>query len=296
MASSLLLLLTAALWGFAFVAQRQGMQSLDAFSFNALRFALGALFVRGIFFRNFQVIRPYPWKLGVVLFVAASLQQFGIIYTTAGNAGFITGLYVLFVPLLGHLKGQKNGRVLWLAIVLALCGMYLMNLNSDLRMNLGNLLVLISSLFWALHVQLVDSYSKLYPASSLAVAQFSLCGLLSAFGALLWLAFEPPISFSRYWNGVSDALVPLLYGGLISVGVAYTLQVYAQRRAHPAQAAVIMCLEGVFALIGGYLILNERLGLRSLIGAGLLFSATLILSIPKKTIDRKEPFNFGVRT
>lgn len=108
MASSLLLLLTAALWGFAFVAQRQGMQSLDAFSFNALRFALGALFVRGIFFRNFHVIRPYPWRLGVVLFVAASLQQFGIIFTTAGNAGFITGLYVLFVPLLGLLKGQKT--------------------------------------------------------------------------------------------------------------------------------------------------------------------------------------------
>jgi len=145
-------------------------------------------------------------------------------------------------------------------------------------------------------VQLAASYSKLYPASSLAVAQFSVCALLSAVGAILWLAFEPPISFNGYWNGVVGALIPLLYGGLISVGVAYTLQVYAQRRAHPAQAAVIMCLEGVFALIGGYLILNERLGLRSLIGAALLFSATLILSIPKKTIDRKEPFNFGVQT
>lgn len=289
----MLLLLISAIWGFAFVAQRMGMDSLDAMSFNAIRFALGALFVRLILGKGFQAAKPFPWLIGLVLFLAASLQQIGMIYTTAGNAGFITGLYVLFVPLLGYLRGQKTGRSLWLAIAFAIIGIYLMNSGTDIKVNLGNFLVLISSLFWALHVQLVDKYSKSYATSSLAVAQFSACALYSAVAALLYLMLKSPslILSQAYWEGVQKAALPLLYAGFLSVGVAYTLQVQAQKMAHPVKAAVILSLEGVFALLGGYLLLREELNSNMILGALMLLAAMLILSIPKKYIDRNRPLN-----
>lgn len=286
MASNLILLLTAALWGFAFVAQSKGSETLDAFSFNAIRFALGALVVRLVLFRSFHKSRKFVWQPGLVLFIAASLQQIGIIYTSAGSAGFITGLYVLFVPLFGLYLGQKPDRYLWFAMALALAGMYLINSIGGISASFGNLLVLFSAVFWAIHVQLVNTYSKLQSTGELAFGQFSVCAVLSGISAIIWRLnhHQGGILDPVYYQGFSTALLPILYGGLISVGIAYTLQIKAQQKADPAAAAVILCLEGVFALIGSYLILGEAIHVRNLGGAFLMLLAMILVSIPKKML------------
>lgn len=298
MASNLLLLLTAALWGFAFVAQRKGMQSVDAFTFNGLRFALGALFVRFALAKSFRTRSSVILLPGIVLFIAATLQQIGIIFTSAGSAGFITGLYVVFVPLIGLIRGQRVNRVVIFSIILVVIGLYLVNSFERLDVSLGNLLVLISAVFFAWHVQIVDKLSKIHPTGVLAFDQFAVCAVLSITSALFWRAFMHPqaILSSTYAVGIKTALWPILYGGVISVGIAYTLQIKAQQKAHPANAAVILCLEGVFALIGGYLLLQESLSLRMIIGAALLFLAMILLSLQEKIIDRKRALNFSART
>lgn len=298
MIANLILLLTAALWGFAFVAQSKGSQSLDAFSYNAIRFALGALFVRGALYKGFRKPSPFMWQPGLVLFIAASLQQVGIYYTTAGAAGFITGLYVIFVPIIGLMRKQSISKTVLLAILLATPGLYLVNSVGDLRASLGNLMVLVSAVFWALHVQLVDKYGKSRSTGSLAFGQFALCAILSAGFAMIWRLFKyPDAAFSgAYFAGFQQAFWPILYGGLISVGIAYTLQIKAQKQAEPAAAALILCLEGVFALLGSHLILKESLSHQNIIGAILMFLAMVLCSLPKKTIDRNSGPNLSAQT
>jgi drug/metabolite transporter (DMT)-like permease len=298
MTSNLLLLITAALWGFAFVAQSKGSQSMDAFSFNAIRFALGAIFIRIALHKSFKKQSKLLWQPGLVLFIAASLQQIGIIFTTAGSAGFITGLYVLFVPLFGLFRKQIPGSRLVIAIALALPGMYLINSTGGLRASFGNLLVLVSALFWAIHVQLVDKYSKLHSTGQLAFGQFAICALLSALSALIWRfsTSSTEVFSAAYFSGIAKAWLPILYGGLISVGIAYTLQIKAQQKAEPAAAAIIMCLEGVFALLGSYLLLSEAVGLRSIFGALLMLFAMILASLPKKLVDRNRGSDLSAQT
>lgn len=279
----LLLLITAAIWGFAFVAQRMGMESLDPFSYNAIRFAMGAIFVWMVLLRKRKVGSKAPWLMGIVLFVAASFQQVGIVYTGAGSAGFITGLYVVMVPLLGVLRRQKPGRSSYLAIALAVCGLYFINRPESLQASLGNLLVLISAGFFAWHVQLVDYYTGKYDTGALAFMQFAICSVLSLASAFVWHGVEAPMYFmgSGFADGVRQAILPLLYGGLLSVGIAYTLQIKAQQRTEPTKAAIVLCSEGVFALLGGWLILGEEIGIRTLIGAVLILAAMLLSSLAK---------------
>lgn len=297
MSSKLLLLLTAALWGFAFVAQRQGMEHLDPFTFNAIRFALGAFFVRFALAKSFKKNAPLLWLPGVVLFVAASLQQIGLIYTSAGSAGFITGLYVLFVPILGFFLGQRSGFRLIISVILAVFGLYLINSFASAQVSTGNLLVLISAVFWALHVQLVHRYSKMVPTAVLAFDQFAVCALLSTLFAVFFRIFMyPRASFAAgYFSDIGHTIWPILYGGVISVGIAYSLQIKAQKKVEPAPAAVIMSLEGVFAMLGGYLLLKESLSLRSILGASMMLVAMLLVSIPKKYVDRKSPVDLTAR-
>jgi drug/metabolite transporter (DMT)-like permease len=283
--SELLLLLTAAIWGLAFVAQRQGMAYLDPLLFNGIRFALGALIV-GIFAVSRKAglsKMPFPWLLGSVLFIAASLQQIGIVYTTAGNAGFITGLYVVFVPLLGIFRKQRISRTILIAIILSVIGLYFINANQTVTASVGNLIVLISAVFWAWHVQLIDRYTNEYDTLTVAFYQCSFCALASlgtGIGYQLWLNPYYLVSTQLYVS-IKDAILPILYSGLLSVGIAYTLQVHAQKQVAPAPATIILCLEGVFALIGGWLLLKEPLTTFILIGAALLFTA-MLLSIRSK--------------
>jgi len=276
-----LLLLTALIWGAAFVAQRLGMEHIGPFTFNGVRFALGALALQPLIWRM-QKARSGPGAssgriircgllAGCVLFAGAALQQVGIIYTTAGKAGFITGLYVVMVPLFGLLLGQRAGAGTWIGALAAAAGLYLLSVNENFSIAFGDLLELIGAVFWAGHVLVIGRLSPGMDATDavkLAAAQFTVCAGLSMGAGVL---FE-----SITWAGVSAAAVPILYGGLMSVGVAYTLQVVAQRDADPAHAAIILSLEAVFAAVTGYFVLGEVLALRALIGCGLMLGGMLL--------------------
>lgn len=308
-------MLTAAIWGFAFVAQRKGLESLDPFSFNALRFSLGAASVAivGRVFKSHPPIRVsnpaegiaevsppligkwQPMLLGVLLFIAASLQQTGMIWTGAGSAGFITGLYVVFVPLIGLLRGQALRPYIGLAVALSVGGLWLMNGNAELAATMGNLCVLGGAVFWAFHVQMVDKLSKLQGAFKLAEVQFAVCAALSLLASLgLELVWPRHSSVGPgFWGSAGSALLPITYAGILSVGVAFTLQIHAQKKVKPHTASVVLCLEGVFALFGGWLLLGEEVGLTSLAGGALLFAAMLVSIMGERgkffLIDKKRP-------
>ena len=278
--ANLLLLLAAIIWGFAFVAQRFGMQHLGPFTFNALRFLLGAISLLPFVYRYRHKSKDtisaksttlkimIPLIVGAALFVASSMQQIGIQYTTAGKAGFITGLYVIFVPILGISLRHKSGFGTWLGAATAVMGMYLLSIHGQAAWAAGDLIVLVGAIFWALHVLLVDRYLKSYSAVLLACLQFFVCAIFSFIFALLLEEF--------IWANIVAAAIPILYAGLMSVGVAFTLQVIAQRQAKPAHTAIILSLEAVFAALGGWLLLSESLGLKGIIGAALMLCGMLI--------------------
>lgn len=259
------------------------MESLDPFSYNAIRFALGALFVRFVALKKDAINTVFPWKLGVVLFIAATLQQVGLMFTGAGPAGFITGLYVIGVPLIGLLRGQKLQRSIIIAVLLAVAGMFLINRPGNLEASWGNLLVLVGAVFWAVHVQMVDYYVQRYSTAYLAYSQFAVCAVLSALSFVVYYMVLNPVYLgsAKFGADVLQAGIPILYGGLLSVGIAYSLQIKAQQKAKPGQAAVILCLEGVFAMLGGWFILGEIVDARMLIGAGLMLTAMLVSVVPK---------------
>ncbi len=284
----MLLLLTSAIWGFAFVAQRAGMAHVGPFTFNSIRFLLGALtlvpFLR--IHRLSAGSATPPWSgrrvavasviSGTVLFAGASLQQAGIVYTTAGKAGFITGLYVIMVPLLGLLWRHRPGPFTWTGAGLAVVGLYLLSIQEGLSMARGDLLVLLGAVCWAVHVLIVGQYARAVGPLRLAFLQFLVCGLLSFLVALL---IEP---VSR--SGIQDAAGPLLYGGFLSVGTAFTLQVIAQKHVPPSHAAIIMSLETVFAALGGWLLLHEMLSPRSLAGCALMLIGIVVSQIDPRPV------------
>jgi len=282
--SDLLLLLIAAIWGGGFVAQRQGLEFVGPFTFNGVRFALGSLSLIPLVLIGQRRRNRQPGVLpkegrrtlllggtlaGSALFLGASLQQVGMVYTTAGNAGFITGLYVVIVPLMGLFWGQRPSLGTWLGALLAACGLFLLSVSAHFTIGFGDLLELVGAFFWAGHVLLIGWLSPRLDALKLSAVQFAVCSLLSLVTACCIETVE--------LAGILRAAFPILYGGVISVGVAYTLQVVAQRDAHPAHTAIILSAEGVFAAFGGWLLLGEVLGPRGLLGcclmlAGMLFS------------------------
>lgn len=287
--SVLILLLTAAIWGFAFVAQRVGMQHVGAFTFNGVRFALGSLSLLPVIYffsrksnaENADKNKSIKFEeadlkttiksgmlAGCVLFIAASLQQIGLIYTTAGKAGFITSLYIVLVPILGIFLKQKTHFTTWIGALTAVIGLYLLSINESLSIEFGDFLEIIGAFFWAAHIQLIDRFVRNVDAIKLSSIQFATCSILSLIVAFI---FED-VNFI----GLSDALVPLLYGGIMSAGVAYTLQAIGQKSAKPSHAAIALSMESVFAAIGGALLLEERLPGRGYLGCGLMLLGMLI--------------------
>ncbi|MEN8781509.1 MAG: DMT family transporter, partial [Desulfobacterales bacterium] len=201
-------------------------------------------------------------------FAGASLQQVGLVYTTAGNAGFITGLYVVIVPILGLFFRQRPNAGTWIGVLLAAVGLYLLSVTDRFSIAFGDLLELIGAFFWAGHVLLIGWLSPRMNSLKLALAQFAACSFFSLLTAAL---FE-----TTTLRGVAQATVPILYGGVLSVGVAYTLQVVAQRNAHPAHASILLSLEAVFAAIGGWIVLGERLTTRGFLGCSLMLVGMLL--------------------
>ena len=281
MKSNLLLLLTAVIWGFAFVAQRSGMEFIGPFTFNAARFALGTISLLPLLVINMkknhrEKILPINNKTflygglsaGSVLFLGATFQQGGLVFTNAGKAGFITGFYVILVPILGLFIKQKTSALTWFGAIIAIIGLYFLSVNESLNINIGDVLVLVGALFWAVQILVIGYYSKRIDPFELAFTQFLVCALLSLLGAVS--------SETIILSNIILAYVPILYAGIFSAGIAFTIQVVAQREAHPANAAIIMSLEAVFAVIGGWLILNESIDLRGLIGCLLMFIGMIV--------------------
>ncbi|MFO8110874.1 MAG: DMT family transporter [Desulfosalsimonadaceae bacterium] len=270
----ILLLFTAMIWGSAFVAQKIGMDHIGPFMYTGIRFALGALFLTPLML---FLSRSRPFVLqqrtgpslllsgllaGGFLFGGSILQQIGIIYTTAGKAGFITGLYVVIVPLFGLIWGLRPGKGVWAGAILAVSGLYLLTVEEGFSLGVGDTLVIICALMYALHVLVIGWLAPRVDVLRLAVMQFWVC---SGISLLIGIFVE-----TLTWAAVKGAAAPILYGGLLSVGVGFTLQVVAQRKAPPAHAAIILSLETVFAVMAGLVILGETLPARGWAGCALM--------------------------
>lgn len=286
--ANMILLLVAAIWGFAFVAQRVGAGYVGAFTFNGVRFMLGGLSLLPLLYMNrgHKSIDASPSKTAVagivtgsVLFLAASLQQVGLAETTAGKAAFITGLYIVLVPVFGIFLKHSISINMWIGAAVAITGLYLLSVTGDFNISNGDLLELVGAIFWALHILVIDHYTKSIDALKLSFVQFMTCSILSLVTAF---TFE-----TVAMSGIIQALIPILYGGICSVGIAYTLQVFGQKYAKPSHAAIVLSMETVFATLGGFLMLNEKLGLRGYTGCALMLTG-MILSQIKFSMEKNQ--------
>ncbi len=274
-----LLFLTALIWGSAFVAQKIGTESLSPFAFNGIRFTLGVIFLAVVYYfwgKKANLLGKLNLTYGLIggffLFSGATLQQIGIQYTTTGKTGFITGLYVVLVPIIGIFTGQRARKEVWIGCFLAFLGLYLLSMSSyDGEINFGDFLVFCSSIFFAFHVASVDIFLQKVESLEFCLVQYSFCAVLSL---VLSLFLE---SFSL--SAVRECIFPLLYGGIMSVGVAYTLQIVGQKNVGPSSAAIILSFETLFAALGGFLILGEIITDRELIGCVFMLTGIIIAQI-----------------
>ena len=280
---TLTLMLSAIIWGFAFVAQRASMEFVGPFTFNGIRFALGGLVLiplMGMLRRNTSTpsetaLTHHLWiaigLAGLVLFISANLQQIGLVHTTAGKAGFITGLYVVIVPLLGLLRRHRVSAFVWAGCGLAAGGLYLLSVVGAFSISAGDALVLGSAFGWAVHVHIVGWLAQRLHPLRVAILQFLICAVLS----LAVAGFTETVRIAD----ILSAGWMIAYAGVLSVGVAYTLQVVGQRLVDPARASIILSLEAVFAVIGGWMLLGETLSTRGLIGCALMLGGMILAQV-----------------
>lgn len=287
--SDLILLLAAIIWGFAFVAQHIGMDYVGPFTYNGVRFALGAIVLLPFLFISaskneplVKVSHPADRRkivvgsllTGLFLFGGVAFQQLGLQQTTAGKAGFITGLYVVFVPIVGLLFGQRSHVSIWIGAILSLVGLYLLSMTGGFNIAPGDKLVLYCAIIFTFHVLFIAWLSPLMNSFLLAFIQFAICAMMN-----LVIAFAiEPVNLAS----IMQAWLPIAYGGILSVGVAYTLQVIAQKTAHPAYASIILSLEAVFAVLGGWLILHEQFTTRMLAGCALMLMGMIVVQVKSK--------------
>ncbi|MDB6051576.1 MAG: putative rane protein [Pseudomonas sp.] len=286
--ADLLMLLTAMIWGSGFVAQSAGMDHIGPYLFTGLRFALGSLCLLPLILRGparVGSIKPEPFMtrslllggliMGLVLAAGINLQQVGLLFTSVTNAGFITGLYVIVVPLLGLLMGHKTGTGTWLGAGMAVAGMFLLSVGDNFHVASGDWLQLIGAFVWGGHVILVGLFASRHDAIRLAFLQFVTCSVVSLILALIFEEFHVA--------SIIAAGPAILYGGVVAVGIGYTLQVIAQKHAIASHAAIILSLEAVFAAIAGALMLNESLHLKGYLGCALMLAGMLLAQLwPKK--------------
>jgi drug/metabolite transporter (DMT)-like permease len=285
--ADLLMLIAAVIWGFAFVAQREGMETMGPFLFNGVRFLIGVVALSPVVW--YLSKKPQPdhkaelstkklliagTMAGLLLFIAISFQQYGLQFTTAGKAGFITGLYIFFVPLIGLFFGQKTGSGTWLGATIALYGLYLLSIKEDFSIAEGDLLQLVCAIFFAAHVLYRGYFAKRMDPLKLSLVQYVVTGVLSL---VIAIAIE-----LITWDMIMETAIPLLYAGVMSTGIAYTLQVVAQQHAHSSHAAIILSLEGAFAVLGGWLLLDEYLTTRGLVGCGLMLTGMFLSQLLPK--------------
>lgn len=293
---NLILLLTALIWGCAFVAQSVSMDYIGPFTFQCIRSLIGAIVLIPVFLfldhgkkksGNYHTPTAQEKKTqmiagivcGIIMTIAGNLQQIGIQYTTAGKAGFITAIYILVVPILGIFMKKKVSAKLWSCVGLALAGLYLLSVTEGFSaINKGDIYVLMCAIAFAFHIIAVDFYVDKVDGVRLSSMQFLICGLLS--GILMFIFETPSI------NNILAAALPILYAGILSCGVAYTLQIVGQKYTNPTMASMIMSLESVFAVLGGMIILHEIPTIREALGCALMFIAILIPQLPDKAAKK----------
>ena len=277
--STFLLFLTAIIWGFAFVAQRVGAEFVGAFTFNGIRFLLGslslipviAIFEREKFDKSKFVKTLIPSIIaGVILFIASTLQQLGVEWTgSAGKAGFLTGLYIVLVPVIRFFMGKKTSILTFFGAMFALVGLFFLCMTGDeMSFGKGDIVLIIGAFFWAAHILVVDKYVNNISPLKFSMMQFFVCGFLSIIFALSTETIE--------LSAIKSAGIPILYGGLMSVGVAYTCQILGQKDADPTFASIVFSTESVFSAVGGAIILNEIMSGRGYLGCILIFIGIIL--------------------
>lgn len=280
----LLLLLTSLIWGLSFVAQSVSTESIGAFTFNGIRMLLGAIVLIPVSYKSLRIHlrdRRYMIRtlkggalMGLFLASASMFQQLGIETTDAGKAAFMTSLYMIIVPFISRLFGKKIEKKIWLCAIIALLGMYMLCLSGGMSMGRGDVYLLICALLFSCHILVIEKVSKDSDGVELSLFQFLFGGILCSLGML---AFEKPEISS-----IMDASIPIAYAGLLSCGVAYTLQTVAQKYVQASKATLALSLESVWAAIGGALLLSERLSMNELIGCALVFGAVLLAQLDLK--------------
>lgn len=289
--NSLLLLLTATIWGVAFVAQSVSMDYIGGFTFNAVRNLIGALTLLPVI-KVLDKTRSEAEKkcessasgrktlliggicCGIMLCLAGNFQQFGIKYTTVGKAGFITACYIIIVPIIGIFLKKKCSPFIWAAVAMALIGLYLLCITDGFSVGKGDLLVLVCAFLFSLHILIIDYFSPKADGVKMSCIQFFVCGILSMIPALIME--HPQIS------SILTAWLPILYAGIMSCGVAYTLQIVGQKNVNPTVASLILSLESCISVLAGWVILGQKLSAKELLGCVIMFAAIILAQLPEK--------------
>lgn len=287
MKNNILLVLTALIWGCAFVAQSVGMDFVGPFTFNMARFLIGAIVLLPVIWfmdrqRKTGAEKDAGQKTliiggiccGIALAVASTLQQWGILFTTVGKAGFITAMYIVIVPLLGIFIGKKVRPLIIGCVAIAVVGFYFLCMTESLRLGLGDFLVLLCAIAFSIHILVIDHFSPKVDGVKMSAIQFLTAAIISAVPTLLW---EQPVL-----TEILQAWQPVLYAGVMSCGVAYTLQIIAQKNADPTVASLLLSLESVFSVLAGWVLLGQELSLKELFGCVLIFCAIILAQLPEK--------------
>lgn len=299
--NNFLLFLAAFIWGVAFVSQSKGMEYMGPFTFNGVRSLIGAIVLVPVILFRYRTPKdqPSPWKqvdwkttltggicCGLALMIATTVQQIGIMYTTVGKAGFITALYIIFVPIFGIFIGKKIPGAVWVGAVMAAVGMYLLCIQGSFRIGLGDGLIFICAVVFTIHILIIDHFSPKTDGVMLSCIQFLICGIICTTIALI---VEKP-DFSQLVNGA----VPILYAGVMSCGVAYTLQIVGQKGVNPTIAALILSLESVVSVLAGWFAYkigflkdDQTLTGRQLLGCAIVFAAVILVQLPMEEIVGK---------
>lgn len=289
--NSLLLLLAAIIWGVAFVAQSAGMDYMGPLTFNASRFIIG-----GVVLLPFALVGEVKkWKqtedikvnksnllttiigglcCGLAICSASIFQQYGIMYTTVGKAGFITALYIILVPICGLFFKRHPRWIVWIGAVISLVGLYLLCMSGAVSVNKGDVLVFCCAIVFTIHILVIDYFSPKANGVTLSCIQFLFSGIVCTVAAII---FEHPT-----WSGIVAGIIPILYAGVMSCGVAYTLQIIGQKNVEPAVASIILSLESVVSVLAGWVLLHEILTTKEMIGCILMFVAVILVQLPER--------------
>jgi len=284
------LLLAALIWGIAFVAQSVGMDYMGPWTFNGIRFLMGAVvLIPFILFRDRKKNRKKQYKIhdtiiggllcGLALTAATTIQQYGIMYTTVGKAGFITALYIVIVPILGIFLNRKVPPLIWAGVFISVTGLYFLSVTENFSIGKGDILILICAFLFSIQILFIDKYAPKTNVIILSFIQFVTVGIICT--SVCLIIEHPTLS------GLKSGIWPLLYTGILSSGVAYTLQIVGQKGMDPTISSLILCLESVISVLSGWIILGQKLSTRELFGCLLVFIALSIVQIPQKKKNMK---------